>query len=56
MRLYMDDVLEKGKAGLRLDTRGRNGPTGLGSTYLGGTPDQSLANLTGCISNVFIKR
>lgn len=52
----MDDMLEKGKEGLRLDTRGRNGPTALSSTYLGGTPDQSLANLTGCISNVFIKR
>lgn len=56
MRLYMDDVLEKGKEGLRLDNRGRSGPTALGSTYLGGMPDQGLANLTGCISNVFIKR
>lgn len=52
----MDDVLEKGKEGLRLDTRARSGPTALGTTYLGGMPDQGLANLTGCISNVFIKR
>lgn len=56
MRLYMDDMLEKGKAGLRQDTRGRSGFTSEGSTYLGGMPDQTLANLTGCISNVFIKR
>ncbi|XP_075883000.1 laminin subunit alpha-5 isoform X3 [Nelusetta ayraudi] len=56
MRLYMDDVLEKGREGLRLDTRGRSSPTAPGSTYLGGMPDQSVANLTGCISNVFIRR
>lgn len=56
MRLYMDDVLEKGREGLRLDTRGRNGPTAPSSTYLGGMPDQSVTNLTGCISNVFVRR
>lgn len=55
MRLYMDDMLEKAKEGIRLD-RGRGVTASQGSTYLGGMPDQSLANLTGCISNVFIKR
>ncbi|XP_059188801.1 laminin subunit alpha-5 isoform X2 [Centropristis striata] len=56
MRLYMDDVLEKGKEGLRVDSRGRSAASSLGGTYLGGTPHQGLSNLTGCISNVFIKR
>ncbi|XP_022051460.2 laminin subunit alpha-5 isoform X1 [Acanthochromis polyacanthus] len=52
MRLYMDDVLEKGREGT---TTGSRAPPLLG-TFVGGTPDQSLTNLTGCISNVFIKR
>ncbi|KAM8862639.1 laminin subunit alpha-5 isoform 2-T2 [Spinachia spinachia] len=52
MRLYVDDVLEKANEGIRLDTRVT---TTEGSTFLGGTPDQSLANLTGCMSNVFIR-
>lgn len=56
MRLYMDDMLEKAKEGIRLDNRGRGVTAPQGSTYLGGMPDRSLANLTGCISNVFIKR
>ncbi|XP_053704727.1 laminin subunit alpha-5 isoform X1 [Synchiropus splendidus] len=57
MRLYMDDMLEKAKEGLRLDSRNRAvSSVSEGSTFLGGTPDQSLSNLTGCISNVFIKR
>nr|XP_046253250.1 laminin subunit alpha-5 isoform X2 [Scatophagus argus] len=55
-RLYMDDVLEKGNASIRVDSRGRGVTTLEQSTYLGGMPDESLANLTGCISNVFIKR
>lgn len=50
----MDDAPEKAKASIRLDSRGRHGAAG--STYLGGMPDQSRSNLTGCISNVFIKR
>ncbi|XP_073325739.1 laminin subunit alpha-5 [Pagrus major] len=54
MRLLMDDVLEKAKEGIRLDTRGR--ASSEGTTFLGGMPNQSLRNLTGCISNVFIKR
>lgn len=56
MRLYMDDVLEKGKVGVRVDSRTRGATTSETTTYLGGTPDQTSANLTGCISNVFIKR
>ncbi|XP_053279907.1 laminin subunit alpha-5 [Pleuronectes platessa] len=56
MRLYMDDVLEKGKEGIRINTRGRSPLTSGVSTFLGGTPDQTSTNLTGCISNVFIKR
>ncbi|XP_044207309.1 laminin subunit alpha-5 isoform X2 [Thunnus albacares] len=54
IRLYMDDVLEKGKETIRLG-RGVTSTT-QGSTYLGGMPDQTLGNLTGCISNAFIKR
>ncbi|XP_047462931.1 laminin subunit alpha-5 isoform X2 [Mugil cephalus] len=58
IRLYMDDVLEKEKGG---NTRQGTIPSSettsdKTTTYLGGTPDQSFANLTGCISNVFIKR
>ncbi|XP_029690196.1 laminin subunit alpha-5 isoform X2 [Takifugu rubripes] len=57
LRLYMDDVLEKSKEGIRLDSRGRGGAASLeGSTFLGGMPDHLGTNLTGCISNVFIKR
>ncbi|XP_068161173.1 laminin subunit alpha-5 isoform X2 [Antennarius striatus] len=56
VRLYMDDVLEKTKEGVRLDSRGRGSTPGETITYLGGTPNQGLANLTGCISNVFIER
>uniref|UniRef100_A0A3B4BCE3 Laminin, alpha 5 n=1 Tax=Periophthalmus magnuspinnatus TaxID=409849 RepID=A0A3B4BCE3_9GOBI len=55
MRLYMDDVLEKSKEGISV-SRVPVAAATLGITYLGGTPDQSLANLTGCISNVFVKR
>ncbi|XP_035864341.1 laminin subunit alpha-5 isoform X2 [Sander lucioperca] len=55
MRVYMDDVLEKAKEGIRLDSR-RGAMTTQGSTFLGGIPNQSLANLTGCIRNVFIRR
>ncbi|XP_034391103.1 laminin subunit alpha-4-like [Cyclopterus lumpus] len=55
MRLYMDDVLEKLNEGLRLNSRGRSLTTKEGSTFLGGMSNQTLSNLTGCISNVFIK-
>lgn len=50
----MDDVLEKAKESVRLDSR--RVASSEGSTFLGGMPNQSLANLTGCISNVFVKR
>lgn len=56
MRLYMDDMLEKAKEGVRLDSRTRAAAAGEMTTFLGGMPEQGLANLTGCISNVFIKR
>nr|XP_023999262.1 laminin subunit alpha-4-like [Salvelinus alpinus] len=55
LRLYVDDVLEK--AG---DTGGGGASSHAvllpGGVYLGGTPDNSLNNLTGCLSNLFIKR
>ncbi|KAA8582349.1 hypothetical protein FQN60_009089 [Etheostoma spectabile] len=55
MRVYMDDVLEKAKESIRLDSR-RGVMTTQGSTFLGGIPNQSLTNLTGCIRNAFIRR
>ncbi|XP_037333672.2 laminin subunit alpha-5 isoform X2 [Pungitius pungitius] len=54
MRLYVDDVLEKAKEGT-VESGGPSVTTTEGSTFLGGMPDQSLANLTGCVSNVFIR-
>ncbi|XP_058499238.1 laminin subunit alpha-5 isoform X1 [Solea solea] len=56
IRLYVDDMLEKAKASTRSDKMGRAALVTGSSTFLGGTPDQILNNLTGCISNVFIKR
>lgn len=56
MRLYMDDAPEKAKESILLNSRTGTGVTAEGSTYLGGMPDARVANLTGCISNVFIKR
>ncbi|CAL8253378.1 unnamed protein product [Arctogadus glacialis] len=56
MRLYVDDSLVRAGDGGRA---AGNGPSvsaaTSGSFYLGGTPDQSTSNLTGCISNLFIK-
>lgn len=53
----MDDMLEKSRDSVRLDNRGRDGAAASeGRTFLGGMPDQLVSNLTGCISNVFIKR
>ncbi|XP_071001276.1 laminin subunit alpha-4-like, partial [Oncorhynchus clarkii lewisi] len=54
LRVYVDDVLEKNG-----DT-GRGGGSSEaalspGGVYLGGTPDNSLNNLTGCLSNLFIR-
>ncbi|XP_037833033.1 laminin subunit alpha-5 isoform X1 [Kryptolebias marmoratus] len=55
MRLYMDDELEKVNGGRQLNpmAAGDIGPEG--STFLGGMPYSSVSNLTGCLSNVFIK-
>ncbi|XP_036961278.1 laminin subunit alpha-5 isoform X1 [Acanthopagrus latus] len=52
MRLYMDDVREQEVRGIRFDN---SAVSSGGSTFLGGMPNQGLQNLTGCISNVFIK-
>ncbi|XP_026188237.1 laminin subunit alpha-5 isoform X2 [Mastacembelus armatus] len=56
LRLYMDDVLEKVTEGISLYSSDSSVTTGKRSTFLGGVPKQFLTNLTGCISNVFIKR
>ncbi|XP_069573485.1 laminin subunit alpha-5 [Brachyistius frenatus] len=53
IRLYMDDVLERSKEEILVASRS-GGPGG--GTFLGGAPNHGLNNLTGCISNVFIKR
>ncbi|KAF3860795.1 hypothetical protein F7725_001050 [Dissostichus mawsoni] len=55
MRLYMDDSIEKAKEN-RLERIAGVVTSTEGTTFLGGSPNQSLSNLTGCISNVFIKR
>ncbi|KAG7283457.1 hypothetical protein CRUP_035250, partial [Coryphaenoides rupestris] len=56
MRLYVDDSLEKAGEGGRAVGSGRSiGAATQGSFFLGGTPDQPTSNLTGCISNLFIK-
>lgn len=53
----MDDMLEKSRDSIRLDNRGRDGAAASDrGTFLGGMPNQLVSNLTGCISNVFIKR
>ncbi|XP_035512224.1 laminin subunit alpha-5 [Morone saxatilis] len=54
MRLYMDDTLEKDNTGNPVNRRGRGVATE--GTFLGGMPNQNNINLTGCLSNVFIKR
>lgn len=56
IRLYLDDVMEKTKESPLINSRGRSVTATGGGTFLGGTPDQGLTNLTGCLSNVFIKR
>ncbi|KAK1898797.1 Laminin subunit alpha-5 [Dissostichus eleginoides] len=55
MRLYMDDSIETAKEN-RLERIAGVVTSTEGTTFLGGSPNQSLSNLTGCISNVFIKR
>ena len=57
MRLYVDDSLEKSGDGGRAAGNGQSvAAATTGSFFLGGTPDQTTSNLTGCISNLFIKR
>ncbi|XP_024119648.2 laminin subunit alpha-5 isoform X2 [Oryzias melastigma] len=55
MRILMDDVLEPGSVG-KGDASEKGTTVSSSSTFLGGKPDQNLRNLTGCLSNVFIKR
>ncbi|KAK2851976.1 hypothetical protein Q5P01_008252 [Channa striata] len=55
IRLYMDDTLEKAQEVISLDSR-RLDRTLEGNTFLGGMPSEGRTNLTGCISNLFIKR
>ncbi|XP_067382208.1 laminin subunit alpha-5 isoform X2 [Channa argus] len=55
IRLYMDDMLEKAQEVISLDSR-RLDRTLEGNTFLGGMPREGRTNLTGCISNLFIKR
>lgn len=52
VRVYLDDVLE-GEASHKINRMGQNE----GSLYLGGTESAGgIANLTGCLSNIFVKR
>ncbi|XP_034027667.1 laminin subunit alpha-5 [Thalassophryne amazonica] len=56
MRLYMDDMLEKVDTAVSPGGSGRSSTPSESTTFLGGTPTQTPSNLTGCLSNVFIKR
>ncbi|XP_013886048.1 laminin subunit alpha-5 [Austrofundulus limnaeus] len=56
MRLYMDDVLEKVNGGGRRMGRAAENAGSEDTTYVGGVPNSNLANFTGCIRNIFIKR
>ncbi|XP_061662817.1 laminin subunit alpha-5 isoform X5 [Syngnathoides biaculeatus] len=57
LRMYMDDMVEKSKEDVWLNSRGHDFPANMeGHTFLGGMPGESLGNLTGCITNVFIRR
>ncbi|XP_066443017.1 laminin subunit alpha-5 [Eleutherodactylus coqui] len=56
LRLYVDDELQ-GSGPLSQGSRRRRQDTSSNSLLLGGAPDSATpANLSGCISNVFIKR
>ncbi|XP_051961295.1 laminin subunit alpha-5-like [Xyrauchen texanus] len=53
LRIYIDDVLESGGG----STANSRAVLQSDLTYVGGTPESSgLTNLTGCLSNFFIKR
>ncbi|MEQ2217070.1 hypothetical protein XENOCAPTIV_012980 [Xenoophorus captivus] len=56
LRLYMDDMLEKVNGGRKPSSTSLTFTTPENVTFLGGLPQQNINNLTGCISNVFIKR
>ncbi|XP_037539702.1 laminin subunit alpha-4 [Nematolebias whitei] len=56
MHLYMDDILEKVNSGGQLISSAAEDDGPEEGTFLGGLPQASVTNLTGCISNVFIKR
>ncbi|XP_026553187.1 laminin subunit alpha-5 isoform X1 [Pseudonaja textilis] len=56
VRMYVDDQLQGSKAGLNRERRQKR-EAELGVFHLGGLPNTNdIGNLTGCISNVFIKR
>lgn len=55
LRIYIDDVLESGGEAVIADTSRAALQSNI--TYVGGTPaSNGLTNLTGCLSNFFIKR
>uniref|UniRef100_A0A670Y1P9 Laminin subunit alpha 5 n=1 Tax=Pseudonaja textilis TaxID=8673 RepID=A0A670Y1P9_PSETE len=55
VRMYVDDQLQGSKAGLNRERRQKR-EAELGVFHLGGLPNTNdIGNLTGCISNVFIK-
>ncbi|KAK5624087.1 hypothetical protein CRENBAI_015003 [Crenichthys baileyi] len=56
LRLYMDDMLEKVNGGRKPSSTSLTFTTPENVTFLGGLPQQNINNLTGCISNVFIRR
>ncbi|XP_030589628.1 laminin subunit alpha-5 isoform X2 [Archocentrus centrarchus] len=55
IRLYMDDVLENSNQ-RTVNTQMNSLSATMGNTFLGGMPSETQNNLTGCISNVFIRR
>ncbi|XP_013928101.1 PREDICTED: laminin subunit alpha-5-like [Thamnophis sirtalis] len=56
VRMYVDDQLQESTAGPNRERRQKR-EAELGVFHLGGLPSPSdIGNLTGCISNVFIKR
>ncbi|XP_056106000.1 laminin subunit alpha-5 isoform X1 [Rhinichthys klamathensis goyatoka] len=55
LRIYIDDVLESGGEAVSADTSRAALQSDI--TYVGGTPaSNGLTNLTGCLSNFFMKR
>lgn len=55
LRIYIDDVLESGGSTASVATSRAALQSAI--TYMGGTPQSNgLTNLTGCLSNFFMKR